>query len=1030
MADEKASAKEAPEERKEEHDRVIPRLIEVEMKSSYIDYAMSVIVGRALPDVRDGLKPVHRRILFAMNSMGMTHNKPFKKCARIVGDTLGRYHPHGDMAVFDALVRMVQTFSLRYPLIQGQGNFGCFTADTKVKLTDGRNLSFAELVEEHKKGKINFTFTVDEKGIIKIAEIKKPRLTKKHQEIMKVVLDNDEEIKCTLNHKFMLKDGSYVEAKDLKPGDSLMPSYFRHSTKEDDANAVGYSMIFQPASSTWNFVHVLADEWNLSEEGQGRKISIPSNKGLEKYCARNKNLLLCEMNGNHKVAKVEFLREFADVYDLTVDKTHNFALAAGVFVHNSIDGDSAAAMRYVEARMAKIGEEMLVDIEKATVPFTPNFDGSLKEPMVLPSRIPNLLVNGSSGIAVGMATNIPPHNINEVADAAVMIINNPEISTKELMQKIPGPDFPTGGIICGSKGILDYFSTGRGKMLVRAKTKMEEKGNRQAIIVTEIPYQVNKSMLLEEIVMLIKEKKVMGISDLRDESDRKGIRVVIDIKSGYNPELVLNQLFKHSRMQTTFGVIMLALVNNEPVVLNLKNTIKYFIVHRRKMVIRRTQFNLKKAMARAHVLKGLMIALSHVDDVVKKIRASKSVDDAKNVLMNDYSLTEIQAKAILEMKLQKLASLEQEKIKQEYTDLLEIIKELKAILSDEQRILGIIKSELQEIKEAYGDERRTMIEDVEMEIETKDLVKKEDVVVTCTHSGYIKRIPLETYKQQKRGGKGVIAAETKEEDIIKHLFIANTHDYILFFTDYGKVHWKEVYEIPEGSRQSKGRPIVNLFSLEKDEKITTMIPVSEFKDGLFLLMATRNGTIKKTSLQEYSNPRKGGIIAITLDEGDKLVDVVMTDGAKQVIIATANGMAVKFDEKDARPIGRAAKGVRGISLKKDDSVIGLDMANDSKTLITITENGYGKRTPIEDYRLINRGGVGVINIKTSDRNGKVVSIQEVSEEDEIFLISQQGIIIRMPVKDISVIGRNTQGVRLMKMHVEDKVVACAKVAVE
>ncbi len=1196
----------------ERPDKVIPKVIEDEMKASYIDYAMSVIIGRALPDVRDGLKPVHRRILFAMNSLGMLHNKPTKKCARIVGEILGKYHPHGDMAVYDSLVRMVQPFSLRYPLLQGQGNFGCFTADTKVKLADGRDLSFADLVEEHKLGKVNFTFTVDEKGTIKIAEIKKPRITKKHQEIMKVILDNDEEIKCTLNHKFMLRDGSYVEAKDLNPGDSLMPSYFRFSTKDDNPDIAGYSMVFQPKLNSWEFVHILADTWNLDKgkytrsagrirhhldfnklnnspenikrvrwgehwkthyeiasdrhksdpnycakladgrkkfwespenrkaysermrqrnlenwsnedyrkhmsillsevnrnhlrehperieefsrrasktlkrlwqipeyrqlfhdkiaasnkrritnstgkkkflkiclylkgnnlhiteqnfekiriEVFGRKSFTTWEKGINKYYFGNKDLLLCEMSGNHRVAKIEFLKEFADVYDLTVDKTHNFALAAGVFVHNSVDGDSPAAMRYTESRLAKIGEEMTADIEKATVPFVDNFDGTLKEPTVLPSKIPNLPVNGSSGIAVGMATNIPPHNITEIADAAVIIINNPEIKPEELMKIVQGPDFPTGGIICGSSGVLNYFKTGRGKIVTRAKVKIEERKNKQAIIVTEIPYQVNKATLLEQMVELIKEKKITGISDIRDESDRNGMRVVIELKSGFNPDVVLNQLYKHTNMQTTFGVIMLALVNNQPLVLNLKDTIKYYIVHRRRIVIRRTQFNLKKAMGRAHVLKGLIIALRNVDDVIRKIKASKSVEDAKNVLMKDYDLTEIQSKAILDMKLQRLASLEQEKIKKEHAELIELIKELKAILDDESKILGIIKQELKEIKEAYGDARRTKIEDVELDIETKDLIKKEDVVVTCTHTGYIKRIPIETYRQQKRGGRGIIATETKEEDIVRHMFIANTHDYILFFTNKGKVHWKEVYEIPEGSRQSKGKPVVNLFELEKDELVTTMIPISQFKDGMFLFMATKNGVAKKTSLVEYSNPRKGGIKAIVIDEGDELVDVLLTDGQKQIIIATANGMAVKFEEKDVRPIGRAGRGVKGIELKDKDYVIGIDLADDKKTLLTITENGYGKRTPIEDYRLINRGGVGVINIQTSDRNGKVVSVQEVSEEDEIFLISKSGIIIRSPVRDISVIGRNTQGVRLMKLEESDKVVACAKVAVE
>ena len=1101
-------------------------------------------------------------------------------------------------------------FSMRYPLVDGQGNFGCFTADTKVKLTDGRDLTFMELVNEYKQGKRNFTFTLDDKGLINIAEIKNPRPTKKNAEIMKIILDNGEEIKCTLNHKFMLKGGSYKEARDLMIGDSLMPTYFRLSTKKDDPNVSGYRMIFQPELHTWDFVHILSDEWNVQngvypksagrirhhidfnklnnnphniqrigwkehwkthynltstkhkhspeyrlalangrkkfwEDELNRKANserltkrnlknwknkkyreqmritlsevnkryfkehpeaierirkrasatlrrlwkipeyrelfhdkiIASNKrritnltgkkkflnicsylkknnlpldkenyektrkeifgtksftswdlGIKKYYGNDQNLALCEINGNHKVLRIEFLKEFIDVYDITIDTTHNFALSAGVFVHNSIDGDPAAAMRYTECRLNKLAEEILEDIDKRTVRFIPNFDNSTTEPIVLPSKLPNLLINGSSGIAVGMATNIPPHNIGEVIDAAVKQIDNPDISIEEIMRIIQGPDFPTGAFICGRNGIKEAYSTGRGKILVRAKTSVEQSKNKSAITISEIPFMVNKSELLEEMAGLVSDKKIVGISDLRDESDRHGIRVVIELKKDADSSIVLNQLFQHTRMQTTFGIIMLALVNNEPKVLNIKQLIHYHIEHRKEVVRKRTLFDLNKAQTRAHILEGLIVALTNINNIIKLIKESKSVESAKEALTSNYNLTNEQAIAILDMRLQRLTSLEQEKIKQEHTDLLKLIGELESILSNPQKILDIIKKELSSLREKYNDSRRTQIIELEnAELETEDLIKDEEMAITITNSGYIKRLPLQTYKLQHRGGKGVIATTTKEEDIVKDIFVASTHSYILFFTNKGKVHWLKVYNLPEASRQARGKAIVNLLELQNNEIITAFVPVRNFDSQSYLIMATRKGTVKKTELMAYSNPRRHGIVAIKLEQNDELINVKLTDGNQQIILATKNGNAVRFEERNVRPTGRSAQGVRGISLKDDDEVVGMVVASDEKTLLSVTENGYGKRTSIAEYRLINRGGSGVINIQCSERNGKVVSICPVTENDDIILISKNGIIIRVPAADISVIGRNTQGVKIMKLETNDKLVAAVKV---
>ncbi|MEM4637695.1 MAG: DNA gyrase subunit A [Candidatus Woesearchaeota archaeon] len=803
--------------------KIINQPIEDEMKKSYLDYAMSVIVGRALPDVRDGLKPVHRRILFAMNELGNTYNKPFKKCARIVGEVLGKYHPHGDAAVYDSLVRMAQDFSLRYTLIQGQGNFG------------------------------------------------------------------------------------------------------------------------------------------------------------------------------------------------------------------SIDGDNAAAMRYTEARLSKISDELLQDIDKETVEFIPNFDGTLKEPVVLPSKFPNLLVNGSSGIAVGMATNIPPHNLKESCEAVKALINNPDISVEEIFEILKGPDFPTGAEILGKKGILEAYKNGKGIIKIRSVIDVEKNKDKTRLIVKEIPYQINKSSLVENIAELVRDKKINDISDLRDESDKEGIRIVIELKKDANPEIVKNLLYTHSRLQDTFGINFVALVNKEPKLLNIKEYLNSYLNHRLIIVRKRTEYDLKKAEERAHILEGLKIALENIDDVVFKIKNSKSAEEAKTVLIKKYSLTEIQANAILDMKLQKLAALEQEKIKNEYEEINVKIKDYKNILSSEEKILSIIKNEMDEIIEKYSknDSRKTKIVEIDddEDFDIEDLIPNEPVVITITNSGYIKRMPIEYYKTQNRGGKGIIASDLKDGDFIEQVFVAETHSYLLIITNKGVLHWLKVYKIPDASRHSLGKAIVNLLELETDEKVNAIIPIKDFDDKHYLIMITKKGIIKKTNLIEFSNPRKGGIIAINMDaeNGDKLIGAKLTDGTKNILIATKNGQAALFDEQDVRPTGRQSQGVRGIKLENDDEVIGMIIAENDKQVLTLTENGYGKRTPISEYRLISRGGKGVRNIICSERNGKVVSILSVKDDDEVLFISKKGLIIRTECSQISSVGRNTQGVRLMKLISGDKAVSMTKI---
>ena len=801
--------------------KIIERDIETEMKTSYIDYAMSVIVSRALPDVRDGLKPVHRRILYAMYEDGITSDKPYRKCANTVGSVLGRYHPHGDASVYDAMVRMAQDFSLRYRLIDGHGNFG------------------------------------------------------------------------------------------------------------------------------------------------------------------------------------------------------------------SIDGDGAAAMRYTEARMAKIAETMLTDIEKNTVDFMPNYDDRLQEPTVLPSKIPTLLINGSSGIAVGMATNIPPHNLTEVINGIIKIIDEDNVTDEELLSIIKGPDFPTEGIIIGREGIKEAYLTGRGKITVRAEAEIEEtSNNRQRIIVNSLPYQVNKAKLVENIASLVREKRLEGISDLRDESDRiDRVRIVIELKRDANAQVVLNQLYKNTQMQDTFGIIMLALVNGEPKILTLRQCLDYYIDHRKTVILRRTQFDLDKALARAHILEGLKIALDNIDEVINIIR--NSYDDAKERLMKRFGLTDIQAQAILDMRLKTLSGLQREKIEEEYKQLMELIEHLRAVLASEKLVFDIIKEELIEIRDKFGDERKTKIVAAEGEIDLEDLIKEEQCVVALTHFGYIKRMPIDTYKSQRRGGKGITGIATREDDFVKQIFTASTHDMILFFTNKGKLYKLRGYEVPEAGRTAKGTAIVNLLSLDPGEKISAVIPINNFSEGKYLLMGTKNGLIKKTALTEYNSARKTGLLAITLKDDDELIDVRLTDGEDNVVMVTKKGMSITFDEKDVRPVGRTAQGVIGIRLDEDDSVIGMEsiISNIKGTLLAITENGFGKRTELEEYRVQNRGGRGVITYKVTPKTGDIVGIRIATDEEDVMLITDNGTIIRLNVKDISILGRATQGVTLMRTN-EGKVVSIEKISLE
>ena len=805
-----------------DRERIISVDIQEEMRKSYIDYAMSVIVSRALPDVRDGLKPVQRRILYAMDELHLSPDKPYRKSARIVGDTMGKYHPHGDSSIYDAMVRMAQEFSIRYMLVDGHGNFG------------------------------------------------------------------------------------------------------------------------------------------------------------------------------------------------------------------SIDGDGAAAMRYTEARMSKLSMELLADIQKDTVDYRPNFDESLKEPEVLPSRFPNLLVNGAAGIAVGMATNIPPHNLREVIDGVVKMIDNyvmedRETEIEELLEIIKGPDFPTGATILGRKGTVEAYRTGKGKIKVRADAEIEPMGKRQRIVVTEIPYQVNKARLIEKIADLVKDKKIEGISDLRDESNRTGMRIVIELKRDANANVILNQLYKNTQMQETFGVNMLALVNNEPKVLNLKDMLHYYLEHQKDVVTRRTQYDLRKAEERAHILEGLRVALDHIDEVIRIIRGSNSTNEAKEKLMSTFALSEVQSQAIVDMRLRTLTGLEREKLENEYLELQEKIKELRGILADDKRLYGVIKEEILIIREKYGDDRRTKLTHDEGELDIEDLIIEENSVITMTHLGYVKRIPLDTYRSQNRGGRGIKGITTREEDFVENLFVTSTHNYILFFTNRGKVYRLKAYEIPEAGRTARGTAIVNLLQIDPGEKITAVIPVREYQEGSYLMMATQQGQVKKTSIMEYENIRVSGLIAIGLREDDELISVKFTDGNEEVIIGTKKGQAIRFHETDVRPTGRTSMGVRSIKLGEDDQVIGMDLLSEGTQLLVVTENGLGKRTDLSEFNVQRRGGKGVKLYRQTKRTGAISSIRIVNEEEEILIITSEGVIIRLRVKEISVQGRITQGVKLINLEDDIKVVCVAKV---
>lgn len=806
-----------------EGQKLFPVLVEEEMKNSYLDYSMSVIVGRALPDVRDGLKPVHRRILYGMHGMGLHHSKPYRKSAKIVGEVMGNYHPHGDAAIYDSLVRMAQSFNLRYPLVEGQGNFG------------------------------------------------------------------------------------------------------------------------------------------------------------------------------------------------------------------SVDGDPPAAMRYTEARLALIADEILSDIEKDTVPFVPNYDDSLTEPSLLPVRLPNLLVNGSTGIAVGMATNIPPHNLTEVVDAIIALIHDPDIKIEQLIKNyIKGPDFPTGGYILGRDGILEAYRTGRGSIKMQAKVKVEQmKNGKERLVVTELPYQINKAQLIETIAGLVREKKIEGITDLRDESDREGIRMIVEVARNENAQIVLNNLFKFTALRTNFGVNMVALVDGRPQTLNLKQILEHFVTHRREVILRRTRFELDRAERRAHILEGLKIALKFLDKIIRLIRASATVAEAKAGLMKNFQLSDLQAQAILDMRLQQLTNLESKKIQDEYLELIKTIEQLRSVLASERKVLTLVIEELEEIKKKYGDARRTEIVAALADLSVEDLIAEEDMVITITHKGYVKRLPVSTYRAQHRGGRGVSGLETRdEEDFVEHFYIASTHNYILFFTNQGRAYWLKVYEIPEAARTARGKAIVNLVRLQANESVEAMIPVKEFSEDRFLVMGTEQGLVKRIRLDAFSNPRAGGIIALTLSAGDKLIQVLEATEGQDLILATLLGKAIRFKVKTIREIGRTGKGVRGITLRPKDRVVGMQIANTGESLLTVTTKGYGKRTTLAQYRTQSRGGQGAANIKTTERNGQVVTILSVADSDEIMLITSSGTVIRMPLKTIGTVGRHAQGVRIIKLDGPDAVSAVARLGIK
>lgn len=1230
---------------------IIPKVIEEEMKTAYLNYAMSVIVGRALPDVKDGLKPVHRRILYAMHDMGLTFNKPFKKCARIVGQVLGAYHPHGDASVYDALVRMTQDFSLRYPLIKGQGNFGsidgdsaaayryCVTGDTLILTNEGMipineislkkeakiNLQILNY-QGNKKKAIKF-FNSGKHEIFSITTVQGytlkgsfnhpilcwenkpfgmpslrwkwlsdittgdyvllnrgfslfsktnpslvsyfPKLNRKEKKItlpkvmnkslafllgalvsegsfhQKKILFNNKDLvfynkvkasifenfpevtlyerdikgnckELELYHQKVVRFLENLGLKQARSGKKEIPHIVLKSKEEVvrsflsalfegdgsvqlviDKRHGGKSIqllydskskkliqqlkvlllnfgvittlpaldkrsdclrIYIPGANNIEIFRkkvgfyskrkqdILAKVKDLNKDRMSKIDNIPF---LNTYLRRNYSQQFIQRNNfdrynrlkknqpelnqilrssdksliswllKHKylfneVKEVKKLKEKETVYSVKVDSSCHSFVANGFVNHNT------------EAKLHKLAQEMLKDIEKDTVPFRDNFDASMQEPVVLPTVIPGLLVNGSSGIAVGMATNIPPHNLSEVCEAVIAVINNPDITLPELMEIVPAPDFPTGGEVCCGNALKYAYAHGKGKVVIKSIVETEER----RLIVKEIPYQVNKEELIKHIAHLVRNKLIEGIRNINDESDREGIRVVIDLKKDADPQIVLNQLFKHSRLKVSFGMNMLALVDNQPKVLGLRDFLQYHIDHRKDVIVRRTKYDLNQAQQRVHLLQGLLVALDNIDEVIPGIKQRRTVEEAKQWLMDQYSLSEVQAKAILEMRLQKLASLEQDKIRDEHRDLLEKISYYESILASDEKIFAIIKAEARDLQEKYGDKRRSRIvtgEDEDLDIE--DLITEENVVVTMTNSGYVKRLPLDTYRTQRRGGKGVKATGMKEEDFVERLYVTSTHDYLLIFTDEGQVYWIKVYRLPDSSRQAKGQHIANLLQMNPGEKINAIIPVRNFNEG-YLFMATSKGVVKKTSLQDFSKPRRGGIRAITLDDGDRLVGVKYTTGDKEMLLATKQGQANRFREKDVRFMGRTARGVRGIRLARGDTVIGLLAADETKQILTLTELGYGKRTEVKEYRLCNRGGKGVTNIKITEKNGNVKAVMLVDGSEELMLVSRQGIGIRIPCSSVSIIGRATQGVRVMRLNEGDVLAAAARIVIE
>jgi len=1312
-----------------------------EMAESYMEYAMSTLIGRAIPDVRDGLKPVQRRILVAMNDLNLTPNRKHLKCAKIAGQTSGDYHPHGEQNVYPTLVRMAQDFSLRYPLIDGQGNFGCFTGDTRLKLLDGTERSFEELAEQYDPDEVFYVYAINPQGEIVVGEGRNARVTRRNAELMELTLDNGAKIRCTPDHRFMLRDGTYKEARLLTEHDSLMPGYFKTAPLKEGLNE--YLMVQQPSSGESQFVHHLADLYNLekglappfqgpfvqhhknfnrwdnspdnlermlflehlhlhaeqiqelwpdeafrekqragvrryyaekpqaleacrhrvirrnqspesrpvngervarsvrehyqeqpekraeiarrmrelwndpdyrirmseawqgiekrplSPEQKARVAEIISEKSRAMWADESKRAaivaaiqwamdseevwakvsaavkakwedleyraqfpsshfsamarqlgenpeaqafhrekvhqqrqdetfvrrqregvqrsnhrrmaenpdmrhelapkaaaslaekwqeeayrarvvrsrilnygayLLAPMPAgeitpevyeanryhagiphlekamtyfsifgeflaeattyNRRVVARRMLDERADVYDITVDPHHNFLLAAGVFVHNSVDGDPPAAMRYTEARLTPLAMELLADLDKDTVDFRPNYDERLEEPVVLPGKFPNLLVNGTEGIAVGMSTKIPPHNLYEVVAGVCALIDNPNLTNEELMEYIPGPDFPTHGLVLGQQGIREMYATGRGSITLQARAVIEPiEGHRNAIIVTELPYQVNKARLQEIIAELVNTRKIDGISAIRDETDRNGIRLVIELRRDAVPHVVLNQLYKRTPMRANFPAILLALVDGVPRLLDLKGMLHHFIEHRREVWTRRTKFELKAAEARAHILEGLLLALRDLDEVIRLIRAATNRTEAREALRQRLGLSEKQAQAIVDMTLGMLTGLERQRIEEEHRQVQSNIEYLRGLLADPQKILALIKKEQQDLARQYGDPRRTTLRSEEAEeIRIQDLIAEEDMTITITRDGYAKRLPVDTYRVQRRGGKGRLALTKKEEDEVEHLFVATTHHYILFFTNRGRVYRLRAYEVPQASRQARGTPIINLIQIEPGEQVTAAIPVADFEGSQgYLFMATRRGTVKKTALADFRHIHRGGIIAMNIPDDDDLKWVRWTKGEQEVILATRNGMSIRFSEEDVRPMGRNATGVRGIRLHRGDEVVGVQIVDETKDVLAIGELGYGKRTPFDEYRQQTRGGIGIITYKVTGKTGPVVGLEAVDDEDEVMILTAKGVLIRIPVKHVRQTGRSAQGVKLIDLQEDDAIKTVTKV---